>query len=165
MTSTEIKLSRATQLWESINKKAEFYNKKWNKARTSDSIDKHYDTYKMYRAFEMRAYNLAFRIKIGGKFGEGREWFEQTAEQYKARRAERKKERRLAFESNYRIHLHFMQHSFHADYGTFSCDCCQGKFYHSPCDVYYGSKKIHSSCCGRCANHLLTSNRQEPVYS
>ncbi len=99
------------------------------------------------------------------KFGEGRKWFEVDGKEWKERRAKRKEEGRLKFESNFRVYLHFFQNSLSADYGTFICDNCNRKFYHSPSDVYYGAKKEYSSCCGHCVNRKMALNRQEEVYN
>ena len=78
---------------------------------------------------------------------------------YKEFRAEIKTERKLKFNQNYRVHLHFMSESLHSDYGTFNCDKCDGTFYHSPAVVYKGSDKKYSNCCGHCVNDIMDWNK------
>lgn len=158
------KLINAIALFNYINDKAKFYNKKWNRARKMETIDKHFETYKMYRDFSYRAQNLIFSLRRAEKFGDGRQWFEMDGKRYKEFRAERKAERKLKFEQNYRVHLHFMSQSLHADYGTFNCDKCDRTFYHSPAVVYKGSEKKYDNCCGHCVNNMMHWNRQDEVY-
>ena len=92
------KLINAIAVFNYINNKAEFYNKKWNRARKIETIDKHFETYKMYRDFSYRAQNLIFSLRRAEKFGDGRQWFEMDGKRYKEFRAERKAERKLKFE-------------------------------------------------------------------
>ena len=158
------KLVNAIAVFNYINDKAEFYNKKWNRARKMETIDKHFETYKMYTDFSYRAQNLIFSLRRAEKFGDGRQWFEMDGKRFKEFRAEIKEERSLKFEQNYRVHLHFMSESLQADYGTFNCDKCDRTFYHSPAVVYKGSQKKHSNCCGHCVNNLMNWNKQDEVY-
>ncbi len=159
-----IRLKRAIDLFEKINAKTEFHYKKWNKARKRENIDFHYDKYVFYRGFSRRASDLIFSIRKGEKFGDGREWFEMNADEYKQMILKRKEENRLKFESNYRVYLYFFSESLGADYGTFNCDSCGREFYHSPSTVYLGAKRKYSCCCGHCVNTLMIRNKQEEVY-
>jgi hypothetical protein len=158
------KLINAIAVFNYINDKAKFYNNKWNRARKMETIDKHFETYKMYRDFSYRATKLILSLRRAEKFGDGRQWFEMDGKRFKEFRAEIKKERRLKFEQNYRVHLHFMSESLRADYGTFNCDNCKREFYHSPSTIYKGSEKKHSNCCGHCVNNLMNWNKQDEVY-
>lgn len=158
------KLIKAIAVFNYINDKTKYYNKKWNRARKMETIDKHFETYKMYRDFSYRAQNLIFSLRRSEKFGDGRQWFEMDGKRFKEFRAKIKAERKLKFEQNYRVHLHFMSQSLHADYGTFNCDKCDRTFYHSPAVVYKGSEKKYDNCCGHCVNNMMHWNTQDEVY-
>ncbi len=73
---------------------------------------------------------------------------------YKAR-LKQKEEKRQAFLTKYRYNIWFYSNSLTADYGTFTCNICSVKFYHSPARIYLAGKIIHDCCCGNCTNNLI----------
>ena len=159
------RLINAIAIFNSLKDKAKFYNEKWRRARTSKTIDKHFETYKLYRDSSRRASDLIYRIKRNEKFGDGRQWFEMDGKKHKEYRANIKEERKLKFEENYRVHLHFLSERLGADYGIYNCDKCKREFYHSPSYVYKGAEEKYSNCCGHCVNNMMESNRQDQVYN
>nr|WP_321357204.1 hypothetical protein [uncultured Draconibacterium sp.] len=161
---TDTKNDRAEALFVSFNNHAKHYWEKWERARKYENKEAHYKKYKYYRNLHYRAYQLYRNLELKKKFGEGRLWFEQTAEQWKQWRLDIKKERRLQFESTIQIALYFLSESLRADYGTYTCSRCGSTFYHSPCNIYRGAKKEYECCCGHCANRILMNNGQEAIY-
>lgn len=158
------KRSRALSIYDKLMKKEQYHVQKSHCARKMENIDFHFSRYKVFHSAANRARHLIYRMDSKNKFGDGRNWWEPTAAQWTERRNKAKEERRQKFESTYHIALHFMQNSLSADYGTFHCDSCECKFYHSPSDVYLGSVKLHSNCCGYCVNTLLSRNGQEELF-
>lgn len=158
------KKEKAIALFDRLLEKEKFHHKKWHRARKTENRDFHYNRYKLLFDAASRMRNLAFRIDRNKKFGSGRDWWEPTAEKWCERKREQKLERKKKFDSNYRISIHFMQTSLSADYGTFYCDRCKSKFYHSPSDVYYGAELLYTNCCGNCVNKLLSRNNQDEIF-
>ena len=159
-----VKLEKAEKLRAYFWEKEAFFSQKWEKARKSEKRAVYWEAYKKYRPLARRANDLTFLIDFkpfisrtrGHSFlGEStqnsrvhalREW-----EERKLKKQERAKE----FERSYRIFLWHMQEHLHADYGTFKCEHCGWEFHHSPREVYYGAKKVHSCICGNCASNYL----------
>lgn len=160
----EKKLERTKALYDYFRKQEGHFDNKWNRARKYENKMAHYDKYKYYRKLHDRAYQLYRRLEVGRKFGTGRMWFEQTAEQWKQFRAELKQKRRLEFESCVKVAVYFMSESLRSDYGTFTCSKCGSTFYHSPCNIYRGANMERENVCGHCANTILTNNGQETIY-
>lgn len=49
----------------------------------------------------------------------------------------------------------FLSNSLTADYGTYTCDNCQGPFHHSPSTIELGEKTVYNCCCGHCTNMII----------
>ncbi|MEO9513232.1 MAG: hypothetical protein ABJN84_13570 [Flavobacteriaceae bacterium] len=159
------KVEKAIGLYKRLITKSEHHYKKYNRARKSDTIDFHWDSYKLYRDVCRRMSPLIFALKRGGdKFGEGRRWFEESAEEYVERINKRKAAAKEKFDSTYSAHLYFFQNSLYSDYGTYSCESCKITFYHSPSALYLGKEKQHECICGNCVNNFMVRNGQEEVY-
>ncbi len=163
-THTE-RLENARKIWKTMSAKEGFHFAKHMRARKPENQDFHYKAYKLYRDAESRAAKMFFAVQSNKKFGAGRAWFEQTAEQYTTMVENSKREAKLKFDSKIQVQLYFMQNTLHADYGTHTCAKCSDKFHHSPSDVYRGKNLEYSNVCGYCVNNLLESNDQEPLFS
>jgi hypothetical protein len=161
----QIKIDKAKALSDILFSKREHHDKKWNRARKRETIDFHYDRYKLFNDLSWRVYKLMNRIKHQEKFGEIPYFMKIDPARWKERDLSRREVGRLKFESNYRISLWFFQERFNADYGTFKCDKCKSTFYHSPSEVRLGTKIEYSCCCGHCVNNMLTFNKQETIYN
>lgn len=159
-----IRLKKAVSFFNRVNDKAKFHYKKYQRARKCETIDLHYDAYRFYSDLSSRVTTLIFSLRRNDKFGSGRNWWEVNAQEYKKRKLQEKENRKQEFENNYRVFLHFFQNSLRADYGTWICDKCARTYYHSPSDVYLGTKKKYESCCGHCVNTLMIRNGQDEVY-
>ncbi|WP_214112480.1 hypothetical protein [Aequorivita echinoideorum] len=145
--------------------KAEYYRRKYQRARNQDIRENHYKKYRLYNDLCQRCRELFSSLVYPKKFGWGRHFWEFDAKEYIEKQAKYKQAKKDKFETAYRIHLHFFQNSFSADYGTYNCDRCKRQFHHSPSDVYLGSKKKFSHCCGHCVNTLLERNGQETIFN
>lgn len=155
---------KALDLYDYLISKEDFHRKKWERARKNETRQFHYNKMRNYSEHRFRCSTLLFSIRRNEKFGEIPYFMKLDPKRYSQRKLKEKAERRMKFESNYRIHLWFYSERLSADYGTHSCDKCNREYYHSPSTVYFGSKKKYSNCCGYCVNNLLEHNRQEPLY-
>lgn len=158
--------NRLFEIWGNFQEKAEYHQRKSNRARKIETINFHYEKAKLYREAVRRCFPLSTVILYPKKFGQvDHSLLEIRYETYFSTVAEKKAKGKQEFESTFRTSLHFMQESFHADYGTFKCNRCQSTFHHSPADMYLGAKKEHEGICGTCVNSILSFNGQELVYN
>ncbi len=58
----------------------------------------------------------------------------------------------------------FMQNRLGADYGSFLCDKCDRRFYHSPSTIYHDHQEKYSCCCGYCTNEMIYRDWGEKPY-
>lgn len=162
---TEIK---AISLFDRLEAKRKFHNKKWDRARKWENQDFHYKKMRLYADISHRAWKLVFAIRNKSRFGEQcvllRYDKENYVKNYTERIKKQKEEAKNKFDSRYRISLWFYSESLTADYGTHQCDKCSRTYHHSPSEVYLGAKKEYSNACGYCVNNLLEFNRQETIF-
>lgn len=161
------KLEKLHRIYLHLNAQKEFFKGKWKRARSVSSIDEYSEKTKQYRELAYRCSNLSYALSRVQRLGKekaaefDREWIRQ---EYNGQ-LKRKETNRQKFLSLHWCAPWFMQMSLNSDYGTFKCDCCGGRFHHSPSTIRLAGKVIYECCCGHCTNRIISRDWNNSPYS
>lgn len=149
--------------WYYANEKAEYYRNKYKRARKN--FDIYYAKYKLYRAFEERAYALLMAIRCKRNlYGRPSNFTLLKSDEYLKREKARIEKGRHRFLTLHTYETWFMQTGLHCDYGTYTCVSCGRKFHHSPSRVWKAAKIIHECACGYCTNDIIEADYGKRPY-
>lgn len=157
--------SRIISLCNYTDEKASYYRKKYDRARKSQSIDLNFKKYKLYKSFSRRSFDLLMSIRCGyNLFGRPSKYILMTSQQYLKSEKERIEKGRHRFLNLHTYGTWFYQTGLHCDYGTFTCEICGSKFYHSPSRIRKAAKVIYNCACGHCTNEIINADYGKQPY-
>lgn len=159
------KLHRLAFLFNHFKDLRDFHYKKFHTVGIDKNIDYHYRQYELYNSLTTRASSLAYRLKRQltpkhiMKIVE-KEFVQSEYKYWLKKKADGK----AAHQTKHKYEPWFLGTSLEADYGTFTCDKCNRKFYHSPATITFAGKTIYNCCCGHCTNIIMVQDWGEEPY-
>lgn len=153
-------IKRFKELQTSFKNKREQYDVLADGDNTSEELEYFLDKIKLYREAYKRVFELAMSMR---RTREPSVLSYLSNLDYEASLAT-KASNKQKFDTTCRYAPWFLGTSLSADYGTFTCDRCRSKFFHSPSTISLGTKEEYNCCCGNCTNLLVYSDHQETPY-
>lgn len=161
----EYKINRLNELHKHFRDRETEYSKKLKRARSFEKSEKYDDLKRVYSLLQERTVNLSFMVR--NRYANQRIIAEVNSVQIRRDyqyRLQRKAKRTEELKTKHRYSPWFLQTSLEADYGTFVCEKCNRKFYHSPSGISINSKKVYDCCCGYCTNEIIKQDWSETPY-